>query len=937
MLFSKILTKRTGFTVQMPADSYSGRRAPFVPKRLAAAVFFACLTGATALVSLSADAAGLGRLTVQSGLGQALRAEIEVTSVSPEELQSLQVRMAPMDAFKQAGIDFNPALVGVRLSVDRQGARPVVKLSTAQPINEPFVDMLVELSWASGRLVREYTFLLDPPEMRLGRAPETVAPATTAAGSAAPVAAAPTTGASSGAVTAPTPAATASLAAGEVAVKRGDTLARIAARVKPQEATLEQALVALYNANPDAFAGNMNRMRAGAVLRVPSGADIGKTDAKDARRIVVAQTADFAAYRQRVASAVSTTTPASDASTRTVTGKIAPKVEDKAAVTPGSDQVKIARPTDGKTGSGKGGGATAADDLATKDKALAESRQRIAELERNVNELKALNATQSKAGAEVQKAAEARKPEETKAAPPAAAVPVPPPAPVAEAPKAEEPKPVPPAPEPVPTTPAKPAVAAPAPAPAPESSLLDTLFGNPLTLVGGASIVALLGGYALYSRNRKKRFEKFQDSILTGGDLKTNSIFGTTGGQSVDTADSTFNSNFTPSASQIDSNDVDPIAEADVYIAYGRDAQAEEILKEALKNSPDRHAIRVKLLEIYASRRDLPAFEAVAGELYSLTSGQGEDWDKAAELGRSLDPRNPLYGGSANATTATSTGVGALAIAGVAAVAASPLRDDGPATVPFDDPAATVPEVTRRVEEESVGVDFDLDLDTLAHAEPVAPPAPGFEAAPDAPLAKTALMDFDPGLSVSTAPAVDAGAEGTAPSLDFDLGDVEETAPAPMEFDSMQVVEGEADHTMAFSSDAASTPAVPTQDLGAGLDFDVETPATDAAGGLDFDIELPDDVIEAPVPAAVPAAVDLSSISLDLGGAALAPEVTSAESVGSTLDPAKHQEMATKLDLAAAYQEIGDREGAQELLEEVVRGGDAEQQARAQQMLAALT
>ena len=111
-------------------------------------------------------------------------------------------------------------------------------------------------------------------------------------------------------------------------------------------------------------------------------------------------------------------------------------------------------------------------------------------------------------------------------------------------------------------------------------------------------------------------------------------MFGSTGGQSVDTNNSVFNSNFAPSASQLDANEVDPVAEADVYIAYGRDSQAEEILKEALRTQPDRHAVRLKLLEIYFARKDTKQFERLASELYGMTSGAGDEWAQAASYGR---------------------------------------------------------------------------------------------------------------------------------------------------------------------------------------------------------------------------------------------------------------------------------------------------------------
>jgi pilus assembly protein FimV len=105
----------------------------------------------------------------------------------------------------------------------------------------------------------------------------------------------------------------------------------------------------------------------------------------------------------------------------------------------------------------------------------------------------------------------------------------------------------------------------------------------------------------------------------------------------------------TYSLSQLDAiGDVDPVAEADVYLAYGRDLQAEEILKEAMRSNPERLAIRTKLLEVYAKRRDIKGFELLATQLFALTRGEGEDWAKAQELGAQIDPENPMYraGGS---------------------------------------------------------------------------------------------------------------------------------------------------------------------------------------------------------------------------------------------------------------------------------------------------
>ena len=136
---------------------------------------------AVSAVSLSASAAGLGRITVLSGLGQPLRAEVEIAA-TPEELQNLTAKLASAEAFRQAGVDYSPSVSGLRMAVERRGNGAVVRVSSDRPINEPFVDMLVELNWSSGRLIREYTFLLDPPDTGVGRAIDHRFPAAAAGG-----------------------------------------------------------------------------------------------------------------------------------------------------------------------------------------------------------------------------------------------------------------------------------------------------------------------------------------------------------------------------------------------------------------------------------------------------------------------------------------------------------------------------------------------------------------------------------------------------------------------------------------------------------------------------------------------------------------------------------------------------------------------------------
>ncbi|HEX8403533.1 MAG TPA: FimV/HubP family polar landmark protein, partial [Duganella sp.] len=251
------------------------------------------LTSAVAgavLLSAAANAAGLGKLTVLSSLGQPLRAEIELTAVSAEEANGLVAQLASPDAYRTANIEFNPALMALRFEVEQRGGRQVIRVNSSQPINEPFVDMLLELKWNGGRMVREYTFLLDPPDMRSAQSPQVAAPVDLgrqvgAAASApnAPVAAAPSTTPSSStaapsASNMPPPAAAPAPArpqpakkpAEQYTVKKGDNLSRIATQVKPVDISLDMMLVALYRANPEAFSGNnMNRLKSGQILKVP--------------------------------------------------------------------------------------------------------------------------------------------------------------------------------------------------------------------------------------------------------------------------------------------------------------------------------------------------------------------------------------------------------------------------------------------------------------------------------------------------------------------------------------------------------------------------------------------------------------------------------------------------------------------------------------------
>ena len=965
----------------------------------AVAVALAILSGGGVT---SAEAAGLGRLTVQSALGQPLRAEVEVTSVSPDEAESLKARIASPEAFSRVGLQYKEALSGVRMDVENRGGRYFIKVTSSRPINDPFVDLVVELSWASGTFSREYTFLLDPPTQqnanqanRSGNAPvagaATAAAATGAAasGSNAVRTIDPATGrlvnqergaqGRSQAASQPTeakqqPAAQAqggrdaSSEGGTVTVGQGETLGMIAARVRPASATLDQTIVAIYRTNPTAFIqNNPNLIRQGRTLTIPSEGEIAAIDSTEAGRQLRMAARDFRSYKERMAG----TTPevATGNGSSTASGAISAKVDDERGGQAGSqDRLELSRSEGGKDEQGSAVGARDAEAQVAREAALKEANSRIAELEKNVGALKSMlelkdksladlqaqlekarvagaqvsgtvaaaataaadkardaaskvadkaaaekaaaekavaeKAAQTKAAADklaaeakaaadkvaaekaaAEKAAADKAAAEKAAAEKAAADKAAADKAAADKAAAEKAAADKAAAEQDQSKPAEGAdkdaverAAADAkaevervtngdadkskdmPKPAPvndgeeQGGLIEGLSQNSLLLpgLGVAALAAGLGFWML--RRRRREDDGFSDSI-SADEFSANSLFGTTGGQSVDTM--TGSSTQITTISESTPTEVDPIAEAEVYIAYGRETQAEEILREALKRQPERQAIRLKLLEIYSGRKDTVAFGQMAREMHDMTGGLNEEWSKVVQMGAALDPDNALYGdGTADLAAPSPVASPAADVGGMAAAVAAGVAGMAAAAEP-------------------------------QHAEPEAP-------------------------AVSS-PSMDEG-------LAFDGG---YNKPA---------VEAESKPVQTFQSTRSgplsAMPGVelPSLDLDAPLDLD-EGPSTVTDLNIDTTITESLDMGHA----SGGEGDGLGAIGLDLSPSTISGPITMSGAASS-----QWQEMASKLDLASAYVEIGDKEGARELLEEVINGGDAAQQQRARELLADL-
>ena len=861
----------------------SSNTARFALQGVAFAV--ACLWGS------QAAALGLGRLNVQSALGESLKAEIEVTSMTPEEASSLKLRIAPPEAYRSAGVEYNPVLPSTQVQlVSRPGGRSVLRITSDRAVVEPFVDVIVEATWSSGRLVREYTMLFDPPVTRLGAAPPPIAsplisPAPAAAeASAAPVAPAPAPAPSARtqpvrpAPSEAAPRLTSPVPAGgggdDYRVRAGDSLSRIAGKTQRPGVSLDQMLVSIFRANPQAFVGdNMNRLKAGAVLSVPSADEAGKLTPQAAREVIQAQSADFGAYRQRLASGVTTTT--TDAPARQAKGQVQAQVDDrKQAAAPTPDRLTLSQ---------GGAKASAPEARVSREAERKDNGTRLAELARNVDDLKKLQGATKPGAAPAAPAAPAvaAAPSPAPAVAPTvvAAVPTPPVAaptpaaapvatPAAAAASAPMAAAAPAVTASVAAAPApKPKVAA-APAPAPEG-FLDSLSDNSLLLPAAGVLVALLGGLGLYRLRGKLRKPAGETSFLESR-LQPDSFFGASGGQRIDTREAASSttgnsSSMSYSLSQLDAiGDVDPVAEADVYLAYGRDLQAEEILKEAMRSTPERMAIRSKLLEVYAKRRDAKGFELLASQMFNLTRGEGEDWVKAQELGRSIDPDNVLYqpGGQPEE------------VLGASGQVVEPL---GASTVPYTAPAPA-PQFEPAADATLDGIDLDLDLVSM-----------------DAPVISTE----------STQPFSTAAQFGSDDTLTIEIpGDDPKTVPVQRPATaSINAVAAAVPTTIALNN----KPAVHDD----GLDFDLASLP---------DLNLPEEAGPASKHSGETSMLDLGDFGTD------APALDSGDGGGES-------PLARKLELAEEFRQIGDLEGARDLLEEVVAKANGQLQAKAQSML----
>ena len=1077
----------------------------------------------------AAFALGLGDIRLLSALNAPLEAEIDLVDVTPEEMSTVQAQLASRDTFARYGLDWPSYLSGVQVKTVRMSdGREVIKLKSNDPISDPFVTLLVEVNWARGKLVREYTMLLDPPvftpgqpqvasapvtapaagagprEGSIARSTETPAPAPAAATEAAPApvpaipvaapaptadaapAAADDAAAAAAATVAPRsepgsaraePAGTAAEAAPSVAdsgassaaaqpsepaaapaeavsaaasaargassgdddgthtVRRGETLSQIAAGVAGDKVTAAHTrswMLAIYQANPRAFQGNMNVMHSGAVLRIPDAGTAAAVSPSEAASEIRRQ---YAAWRGSPAA------PSESATAATQPGRLK-------LVTPSESASVGAAPaaTGGESGALQG----RVRDL---EGQLAESKRLLEMKDAELARMQAQLAAKQQSPATPAPAAEppaAPAPTAAPEQPPAAQAAPPPPAP--PAPAAEEKPPEASAPPPPPPVVAQ----APAPkpkAPAAESggSFLGTLAGYWWVLLLAA---VAAGAVAVLRIVRSRRASQFDDSLgrlaVAGTDAEIDlgfddgvptpaapaaSVAGSarnfappeasprtkppqarepafvveetgtherprltpSGAPAAPTARHVATDETISSETAINLDQGDPLAEADFHMAYGLYDQAADLIRIAITREPNRRDLKLKLLEVFFVWGNKDQFLQTARELAeSRTEAAPGEWEKILIMGKQLAPEDPLFSGGGAVTGAAAGGVDLDLEGGQSRVdfdlLGEPVPGEAAQALDLDIGTAVGDrhEATTSVTDRNVALSENSFTGTtgttgttrqmtarIRHGggttemegptveQPALPGAhqPTIRQKVETAMRKgvseaTAELAIDDlGLDMGTVDTIDqpgpttaAASTPDAPTLVAGLDDrsrkVMEDAQRRATTEENPAIAS----TGAWSFDQNELEAALTQTSAALPDpSDTSRLAALRARGIDVDLS---DATGAHVATATDIDLDVGSatgthanggLDLDVGTAtvpdtafAATQRLSSEELALPDLEPVTMSEVGTKLDLARAYMDMGDPDGARNILEEVLNEGSAVQKQEAQRLMESL-
>ena len=947
------------------------------------------VAAATSMASSVAYALGLGEVTVKSALNEPLVAEIELLDTKGLSSEEIRSKLASAEDFSRAGVERQFFLNSLRFTpVVGQGGKNFVRVTSTQAVREPFLNFLLEVYWPAGRVLKEYTLLLDPPmytpqEVVYSGAPVTAPAQTTTRVPESRTAPLPRSQ--------PVPAAPQRPAAAPLSdsyrVQKNDTLWEIALRADRAGGSVHQTMLAIQDLNPDAFIdGNLNRLKSGQLLKLPNAEQIRQRSRQQAvtefqaqeeawRSGAPAQRQLDARRRETAAAAPAqveqggslrlVATETGESQVGSDSGASNQSLENQLALTKeqldssllqnqdlssrveelNSQVEKLQRLLELKNTQ-----LAALQDMTDAEPAVTEAGEQgtsepaepaavaVDEPEAAAEQPESLATEAEPVEAEPAAAAEATA-EAAEETTEEAAAPMTEPA-AEPAPQAEEPKP---APKPAP-------VVDPIPEP---NSFLDELMENPLFLPGAGAGAALLLLLLLVARRNRAK----QQEVLTAeeaDDLTSQTAASSVEPESLDALDGVLDDLNVGTEEPAEFADVvadaaDPISEAENYISFGRFNQAVDVLLEAIDSEPQRQDLRFKLLEVYADLEDHNAFQAQVSELSAMGVAQSElDALRArypylmGEESSSLSLDEQVLDLPAEPATAQHNDTSDLLSDDI------PDLDDllgdisAPATAPAfvepDDAAAEETVSTEQDEfsslleavEAELDADFNLDeveLSLESQAEPAKDnAADGFELPELDELSLESLgldeneLSLDDGFSLNDLQLENlepTAQEETAFDLDFDLSlpldDTNESAAASLDTGALELeLESLGDSLGELQADAQEELQPATA---ASAEADTSVIELEQLLDLDSDLDL-----------SIPTQTETS----DNDDAMLA-ELDDDFSFLQGDD-----EDTTKLDLATAWIDMGDAEGAREILDEVLREGAPEHQERARELLAKL-
>jgi pilus assembly protein FimV len=664
-----------------------------------------------------ASAFGLGQIELESGLNQPFEARIEIFSATAEELSSLNIGLADMESFQRAGIDRQFLLSSLKFEVHETESGPdFIRVYSTDPIREPYLNFLLEASWSHGRLLREYTVLLDPPLYDpTARRPAVTAPAVTA------TTPSQSSVSETGPVEAEAEAFSPDTGAGGYSqgdygpVAESETLWSIASAARPDAAiSVQQMMLALLRANPEAFAdNNINGLKRGQILRLPDREDILSLSVSEAMAEASAQNAMWRESRGLPAA-----TPIRPVST-VAAGE--PGDADYAEAEQRSSELRLLAASDSGTGSAQGdtgaagstggAGTGASLDLAneqveTLTQENAELKSRLTEAEAIIEDLQRLISLKDDELASIQRQvaesgvpATAEEPVEsavteavTPDTTPAGAeqpateetvTPVETQAEEAGAPAAAE--------TPTESEPAPSSAAAPPPPPPEEpQTMVDQILGlvmeNLVVAVGvtGGVIALIVIGLFLRSHRKAKMGEQAEETYAYAGESEEPTS------APAEEAEAEFKAAAqapepvaeeeeeegpaavdktvfmapepVPAAAAAAEPEEDPLAEVNVFLAYEHFDQAEEFVRDAIAGNPKNLDFHTKLLEVFYASGDKAKYEAEARVLNEIVGGSGSHWDMAVAMWSEMSPNRALFeaGGVEEAETPAAKAAGGV-------------------------------------------------------------------------------------------------------------------------------------------------------------------------------------------------------------------------------------------------------------------------------------